>query len=55
MVLAAAQRFFVKHAGLAQSNLNQFTPERVLVGGVSASFGGVCKPNLDSLVSMRYM
>ena len=43
MALAAAKRLFIEHANMAQGAFNQFTPNRMLAGGVCGvlGFGGI--------------
>ena len=43
MTLAAAKRLFIEHAALAQGVFNQFTPNRMLAGGICGilGFGGI--------------
>src|SRR5689334_309112 len=43
MALAAAKRLFIEHANLSKGDFNQFTPNRMLAGGIRGvlGFGGI--------------
>jgi phosphoglycerate dehydrogenase-like enzyme len=57
MALAAAKRLFAEHAALAAGAFNQFTPNRMLAGGVCGIFGfggiGVAVARLMRGLDMR--
>jgi phosphoglycerate dehydrogenase-like enzyme len=57
MALAAAKRLFVEHAAMARGAFNQFTPNRMLAGGVCGVLGfggiGIATARLMRAIGMR--
>lgn len=57
MALAAAKRLFVEHESLSRGEFNQFTPNKMLAGGVCGVFGfggiGIATARLMRCVGMR--
>jgi phosphoglycerate dehydrogenase-like enzyme len=57
MALAAAKRLLIEHAALAEGQFNQFTPNRMLAGGVCGILGfggiGVAVARLARAIGMR--
>ena len=57
MALAAAKRLFVEHQNLCQGQFNQFTPNKMLAGGICGFFGfggyGIATARLMRCLGMR--